>query len=255
MDQRIIKAPVIQEAISLASGFNAPSIAAAPAGVPAIEDEKNMQESTFLRIPTQPLAQPIESILEEQDSNQAPETKDKLTVIDEERLLKLAEEARLEGYAQGTQNAKSDVADEFDESISRLKDILKSSQQSIQEYVAGSEKLIASIIFETVCKIIGDRLASYDGCKEYLLHVIRNVHRDDIVTIKVAPQDYALLMDKMSMDVDLKSQLSALNLEPDRSIKLGGAVIQLKEGLVDARIDEQLELLAHSLKEMAVYGR
>lgn len=170
-------------------------------------------------------------------------------VVDEAEREKLMaqwqEEARSQGFKQGYEAGQAKAQDETAELLQLLGSLEQKSQLALGQQLDVDQGLMASIIFEAVCKILGEKLVTPEGCRDMLVHVLRGVAEEDIIAIKLAPRDLEKLKPLLS-----QPPLLGLKLEADASVAMGGCNIKLREGLLDARLETQLNILAQTLREL-----
>jgi len=164
-----------------------------------------------------------------------------------EHLAELEEQARSDGFKQGYAEGKAAAQDEFSEFLSILGAMTQSGKLALQQQLDSNHALIASIVFEAVCKIIGERLITVEGCKEQVSHLIRGVQEEDLIAVKVSSRDLARI-EKSGLAGS--PPFADIKLEADPSVALGGCIIKLRDGIIDGRIETQLSILTDTLKEV-----
>lgn len=176
-------------------------------------------------------------------------------VLDKHLLLleSLKENAMQQGYAEGIKKAESEARLKYEDSIHAFSQLTESAKAAMSAKIVEMDPLIGSIIYEVVCKILGSEAISKDACVNILTQVIRNLTSEEILKIKVSPGDYELILPHLSsVDGNISAfieKLQKISIEVDASILLGGCIVVLKDGIVDATIETQLMILANSIKE------
>lgn len=169
--------------------------------------------------------------------------------ISPEKLAELEEDARQEGFRKGYEEGKALAQDEFAAGLKTLGALLDAGKASLSEVLGKQHGLIASIIFEAVCKIIGEKLSSQETCKEVLEHLMRGLQEGEVACLQISERDFQAIKSSALFQED--TLLSSIKLEPSIEVALGGCIVKLHDGLIDARIETQLKQLAHTLTEMA----
>jgi flagellar biosynthesis/type III secretory pathway protein FliH len=169
---------------------------------------------------------------------------------------KFYEELKVKAYAEGYSEGLEEVALKYDQELEKIDLLLSSINDAIPEYLIKSEAVIASIVFESVCKIIGAALIDKTNVLELIKHTINQVEKEKIREIYISQNDYALICN-LGEDLTENSSVAMARIDGfkfkvDPMLKIGGAKIKLIEGLIDASVDGQLEILAKSLKTKAV---
>lgn len=163
----------------------------------------------------------------------------------EAKLRLLEETASKAGYEEGFAKGEAEAKAKYSEALELLNQIIENAKSLELKVLKHAEGLIGEIVFEAVSKIIGDHLSTKEGRLEVVSHAIQGVALSEIVKIKISPQDLAHLRSITD------SELANLPCEADTSIELGGCVIELVDGKIDARIEAQFRLFAQSIKEAA----
>lgn len=166
-----------------------------------------------------------------------------------------AAEARAveEGFAKGLAEGRQVGEKEYADAIRALVALVEKAQASFAGLIRESEDVIAAIVFEAVCKIVGQKLATPEGCAAVIEQVLAKTTRDEVVSVRISPDDYRRLTQHASGDAAAPgaTRLAALPLEPDDRIELGGCILGLKGGSIDGRIETQFRSFAQSLKDAA----
>lgn len=185
----------------------------------------------------------------------------------EARLESLCAQAREEAYAAGyAEGERSGLAvgmergmeqgveqgrAAYAEAVSALEQIAHAGRDALVAELDQLEPVIAEIVFQVVCKIVGDALCTPEGTLAVVKAVLANTKRSEIVGLKLSPRDLTLLLEH-AQEIGLEAErLQAFGLEADESIELGGCIVQLKGGHIDGRIETQFRAFAQSLKDAA----
>lgn len=170
-----------------------------------------------------------------------------------EKLEILERNAANDGYKKGYAKGESDAQLKYAEAVNQFQQLTDVGQASIALMLKDAETLIGSIVFEAVCKIVGEQMVRVDGCHQIILQVIKNTLDDDILAIKVSPSDFTLLqLSRKVTDTESASvtdKLTNLPIEADPDIELGGCLVELKDGRIDGRIETQFRIFAQSIKD------
>jgi|GEM_PF-4275205 len=163
----------------------------------------------------------------------------------ETRLKQLEEESSKTGYQQGFLKGEIDAKAQYSEALCLLYEAVGAIKALELQVIQRTEGVIGSIVFEAVSKIVGTQLCTEEGRKEVISRAIQTVKSSDLIKIKVCPQDLANLRS------DLDPEIVNLPWEADNSLGLGGCIVELLEGSIDASIETQFRIFAQSIKEAA----
>jgi flagellar biosynthesis/type III secretory pathway protein FliH len=166
-------------------------------------------------------------------------------------LLSLEHEARERGFKEGLETGLKEGRQRGQSELASAVEALKAALQSVnsraEEVIDAADEVIGAIAFEAVSKIVGDKLLTVEGVRSVVASVLASVKREDVVAIKVSESDYALLASEGAAGVGLPE----MGIEPDPTIELGGAVVELRGGRVDGRIETQFRQFAQMIREAA----
>ena len=170
--------------------------------------------------------------------------------IDDRNLVSRAQEeaenikksAFDEGYRTGLAKAAADI-EEFKEKIKEF----MGAPKEVFEYIAPD---ILEISVDISKKIIKKEL---EGDPQILLDLITDVLKNAAknetkVNIRVNPQAVAFLKDSLPTVTYEYGIEAKINIISDPSIEYGGCVFQTNNGIVDASIDTQLEIIKKALE-------
>lgn len=172
--------------------------------------------------------------------------------IDDRNLISRAQEeagtirdsAAKEGYKLGIEQAQDEIANVKNALIEFLK-----AKQDVFEYIAPD---ILEISVEIARKIVKKEIEQDpEMVLRTIMDVLKTVSRDESkVTIKVNPEQVNLAKEHIpsilsSVGLDIKTNISA-----DDTIEIGGCIVQTNNGIVDATIATQLEIIKEAFKGM-----
>ena len=176
-----------------------------------------------------------------------------------ETLRSLEQQAIQDGYRQGYLQGESDAQLKHAEAVESLLQLVDKGQASLSQLLQASEMLIGAIVFEAAGKVIGDQLLTVEGCRNIIGKVIKNTLDQEVILLKVSPQDFERLQfltnnGDGSGDV-LVDRLTKLPIEADSAVELGGCVVELRDGSIDGRIETQMRMFAQSIKDAFNLGK
>lgn len=170
--------------------------------------------------------------------------------IDDRNLVSRAQEesenikrsAFEEGYRQGLEKANNDI-ETFRAQLTQF----MSAKQDVFEYIAPD---ILEISVDIAKKIIRKELESDPQVLlNTIIEVLRTISKSEQkITIRVRPQSVQFIKDTIPSITYQYGIDSKINIVSDPSIEDGGCVFQTNNGIVDASIDTQLEIIKKALE-------
>lgn len=170
--------------------------------------------------------------------------------IDDRNLVSRAQEesenikkaAFDEGYRAGLEKANSAIED----FTVKLKNFMN-AKQDVFEYIAPD---ILEISVDIAKSIIKKELESDPQVLiNTIVDVLKTVSKNEPkITIKVNPQSVQFIKDAISNITYQYGIDSKINILADPSVEDGGCILQTNNGIVDASIDTQIEIIKKALK-------
>ena len=170
--------------------------------------------------------------------------------IDDRNLVSRAQEeaenikksAFDEGYRTGLAKAAADI----EVFKGNLKEFMGAPKE-VFEYIAPD---ILEISVDIAKKIIKKELeADPQVLLDIIIDVLKNVSKNEAkVNIRVNPQAVAFLKDSLPTVTYEYGIEAKINIISDPSIEFGGCVFQTNNGIVDASIDTQIEIIKKALE-------
>lgn len=174
--------------------------------------------------------------------------------LDQAKLDELVESAKEEGYRDGYNESVLEVQSKYNEQLETFDSLLSALDDVVPEYLKKSETVIASIVFESVCKIISAALADRSQSLEVVRNTIKNLDQKSVREVLINQSDFDVL-EALKKDLTTESELvGSLNqfvFKVDQTIQHGGCKVKLVDGYLNATIDSQLEVLSKSLIKKA----
>lgn len=172
--------------------------------------------------------------------------------IDDRNLVSRAQEeaetikksAFDEGYRKGLEQASSDL----ETFRANIKDFMN-AKENVFEYIAPD---ILEISVDIAKKIIKKEVESDPQVLiNTIVDVLRTVSKNEPkINIRVRPQSVAFIKDSIP-DITYQYGIDAkINIISDPSIDEGGCIFQTNNGIVDASVDTQLEIIKKALEGM-----
>lgn len=161
-----------------------------------------------------------------------------------------AEAARELGRQRGLQEGRAAGAEEVhrgaEAELARIRSIAAGLQTALDTGIRGLEEMAVAIAFEAVCKMLGTAAVSRDGIRALVHEAVEHAAGAQRVTVRLHPGDLATLQSAGSLEPALVSGAS-VQWAADKSIELGGCVVETDGGTLDARLETQVGRLRAAL--------
>lgn len=162
----------------------------------------------------------------------------------QEEADQIKESAAKEGYRAGLEEARNDIV-ALRES---LEDFI-SAKKEVFEYIAPD---ILEISVDIARKIIKKELKQDpQAIINMILEVMENLSKEDTkITIKVNPMQSDLIREELPKAISAKGTEARITITADDSVEMGGCIFLTSNGIIDAGLNTQLEILKEALKGM-----
>lgn len=152
------------------------------------------------------------------------------------------EKGHANGYQEGLRTGDAEGRDAYTSGLRQLEELTKNLNSTVQSSLEEAEDMMVSIVFESVCKIVGDTLATRDGVVAVVKEALGRARGKSALIIRVNPLDLELIEESTAFGVASEADWRA-----DDAIPMGGCVVESEYGTLDARIDTQLNQLKRVL--------
>ena len=172
--------------------------------------------------------------------------------IDDRNLISRAREeansirdaAQREGYQDGLNAAKED--------IQALREGIEQFLGAKQEVLNSIAPDILDISLDIAKKIIKKEAAEDpDVILGNIKEVLKDLSKEETkITLKVNPAQVAILKQKVPEAVSMSGLEAKVIIVPDENTMEGGCLITTTNGVIDATIETQIEVISEALKEV-----
>ena len=172
--------------------------------------------------------------------------------IDDRNLISRAQEeagtirdnAAKEGYKVGIESAQQDIG--------HLKNVIQNfmnSKNEVFEFIAPD---ILEISIDIARKIVKKEISQDpELILGTILDVLKTISKEEPrINIRVNPSQIGIAKENIPQITESIGLESKTNVIPDDTIETGGCIIQTSNGIVDATIDTQLEIIKEAFKGM-----
>ncbi len=147
-------------------------------------------------------------------------------------------------------------AQELNASLTRLQELLDTLRAKLPEQMHAclqdAEDDMLELVYEVVCRVLGESVASLDGLRAQLQSTLKAWHGRAPLSLHLHPDDLALLQADATTAEFLRAsgfsaERASLRWVADPEVTLGGCMLRTSEGALDARLEVQLQALKASL--------
>jgi flagellar biosynthesis/type III secretory pathway protein FliH len=163
----------------------------------------------------------------------------------EARVEDAAAEARGRGREEGLELGKAEALREAREQRAAALRVLAEVAKRAEGQLEGMHDLMVAIAFEAVCKVLGARALDREVVAAMVHEVVSRVKQDEAILVRLHPQDCALMRD-LAADAEAQREFK-VELVADDKIAFGGCIVEADGGVLDARIETQMERLRAAL--------
>ena len=161
-------------------------------------------------------------------------------------LEALRAEARERGLQEGRETGLAKARSEHAAQIKGLAAVVRSARGRLDEGIGELSEMGAEVVYEAVCKLLGQALTSREGVVAAVREVVRRARERSRLTLRVSPSDYAALREHL--DTVLEGlEAGQAELVSDERVELGGCLLETPAGNLDGRLEVQLANLRQAL--------
>ena len=117
----------------------------------------------------------------------------RIVLLEEQRLEEHVARIKKEAYKKGYDESILDVKLRYNEQFEKIDALIKVINDALPSYLKKNESVIASIVFESVCKIIGEELANKSKSISVVEQTIKAVDKDKIREVLISQEDFKSL--------------------------------------------------------------
>lgn len=159
-----------------------------------------------------------------------------------------------EKAAQAAQQQRQSQAREDARRSQRVEQLAEQLSEAWTKFLEGAEDEMLDIVFEAVCRIVGEQAVTREGARAMLGKTLQSWHGRHPLSVHLHPEDVALLRGDACGAQALASrgfdgERQSLRWVADTDVRMGGCLLRSAEGALDARLEQQLEALAVRLVE------
>lgn len=152
------------------------------------------------------------------------------------------------GYQEGFDQGKSDALAENKELQSSLSEAAKKLDGWRDEQIHGLQSVVTEVALSLWSKLVGEAYSNPDFVKSLTQNALRQIGQTNVIKIFVNQKDYDQLT---AVAGDLLEGSASIELAVDKRIKFGGCLIETDTGMLDARLESQVQILKDNLVSLS----
>jgi len=161
---------------------------------------------------------------------------------------KILEQAKAEGHEEGFEKGYSDGLEKTSAVIESFKTAIKEITQVRSQYYAQAEKEMIDLVINIANIVIGLEIDKDPSLtRNVVLKAIDELRAKEEMTIRINPEDAAeaqKVVPELSNEVE---DIEKVSFKTDPLVTRGGCMVETNIGMIDARLEIQLESLRKRL--------
>lgn len=160
--------------------------------------------------------------------------------------------ARLQQGQEALEQQKQAAMRQTEAQQASLQRLLEQLPVAWERRLQDAEEDMLALVFETLCRIVGEQAASREGARAMLQRTVQAWHGRQPLSVHVHPEDLALLQSDAVLDRTLaaagfSAEHQMLRWVADPAVQWGGCLLRSEEGALDARLEVQLQAVRTTL--------
>jgi len=155
-------------------------------------------------------------------------------------------EAKIDGYNEGSSQAKQ----EYQQLLDEAQDIKEQAGAEYKKMLDSLEADAVNTILEISRKVISQELK----CKENVLLLVKDAFekcsKDRKAVLKLCEQDYEYINENKDEFISMLERSEEIEIKKDLSLKEGGCVIDTPYGSIDASANTKLDKIENDFKRI-----
>jgi len=166
------------------------------------------------------------------------ERKEESSSLTEISIEEIKKNSYQKGFEEGGQKERKKVV----ETMAILKKIVKDMEVKKEAVLNEMEGKIVQIAIATAKKIIKKEInEDPETIVRVTREALKRIKHAQKVTIKVNPQDWTKLKEIQSELLSSSLREGSIHIEKDEAIARGGSLVETDKGIIDARIEQQID--------------
>jgi type III secretion protein L len=176
---------------------------------------------------------------------QAAQTQaDEIVVAAQQEAAEILEDARLEAE----QLKKTAKQDGYQNGLAEWNQVLASAWKARDEYLAQNEPAALQLAVRVAGKLLGEELAaSPEKIASIVCEALKATQRARTFVVQAHPADVPLLQERLARLRTVVGPAREIEVISSTALSRGDCVIESDIGIIDARLETQLELMEKAL--------
>jgi len=178
--------------------------------------------------------------------------KEKSIEAEKEALSKQREELEIKAlnykdsiYSDLKNELSKELMSENEELLNQLNQLISSISDKVNASITGVEDELVSIVYESVCKILGKKMLEDDGVYSVVKEVMKYTQDRMEMKLRVSERDFVILdKERNSLSSGISNRIDII---PDEHVRYGGCILETAAGRIDGRLEQQLKSLLDTL--------
>jgi len=154
----------------------------------------------------------------------------------------IREQARRQGHAEGFEAGRADAAAQCAPAVQALAAVLTEAQAERERVAEHMEEAAVALALQIADKALtGAITAQPERVVDVVRGALRCLVERERVTIQVNPADMPIVRDAVDGLVQQLGGIEHLEVQEERRVSRGGAIVRSQTGEIDARIETKLE--------------
>jgi flagellar assembly protein FliH len=153
---------------------------------------------------------------------------------------------RQRGLQEGRAAGEAESRQAYAAELTRVRSLAGKLSDALATGIGGVEDLAVAIAFEAVCKILGEAAISADGVRAQIKQAAAHAKTNERLVVRLHNADLDALRTAGALDAILAAD-TTVSWVADSSIELGGCVVETAGGVLDARLETQIDRMRTAL--------
>lgn len=155
---------------------------------------------------------------------------------------RIREQSRVEGHAEGYEAGRADAATQCAPAVQALASVLAEAQAERERVAEQMEESAVYLALQIADKALtGAITAQPDRVVDVVRGALRCLVERERVTILVHPQDLQTVREAVEGLIQQLGGIEHLEVQEERRVQRGGAIVRSATGEIDARIETKLD--------------
>lgn len=161
----------------------------------------------------------------------------------QEHLLEREKAAYEQGRRDGERALSEQLSQERREMAELQNGVMNSLRQMLPQIAQEMETALIQLALESAQKVVGGLEIEVQTVERVVHEALKQVHDTAEVSVRLNPEDFALLRKHKSPLLDGLPEIGSLRFSASPDVTRGGCIVQTRFGLIDALRETKLEQL------------